>query len=92
MIPFESKITVPESVLFRELDGEAVLLSLGSERYYGLDEVGTRMWLLLAEHGAIPPAYDALLAEYEVAEDQLRRDLLDLVEKLVAEELLAVET
>ena len=35
------RITVPESVLFRDLDGEAVLLETVTGRYFGLDEVGT---------------------------------------------------
>jgi hypothetical protein len=89
-IPFEAQITIPDNVLFRELDGEAVILSLDSERYYGLDEVGTRMWQLLTEHQAIPPAYAALLEEYDVAEAQLRHDLLELVQKLADEKLLVL--
>jgi len=43
MINFSDKITVPDTVLFRELDGESVLLNLKTESYLGLDDVGTRM-------------------------------------------------
>ena len=90
MATMRSRITVPEDVLFRDLEGEAVVLNLTSGKYYGLDEVGTRMWALLSEHGAVQPAYDALLAEYAVAEGQLRGDLLALVEKLEGHGLLRV--
>lgn len=84
-------ITVPESVLFRDLDGEAVLLETGSGRYYGLNEVGTRMWSLLQIHGEIGAVCRALLTEYDVTEDRLREDLEGFVETLAARGLLRVE-
>jgi hypothetical protein len=84
-------ITVPESVLFRDLDGEAVLLETGSGRYYGLNEVGTRMWSLLQLHGETETACHALLMEYDVPEDRLREDLLRFVETLAARGLVRTD-
>jgi len=46
------KVTIPDDVVFRDLAGEAVILNLASGIYFGLNEVGTRMWNLLAEHGS----------------------------------------
>ena len=91
MANLASRIAIPDDVLIRDLEGEAVILSTESGRYYGLDEVGTRMWNLLSQHGQIEPVYQALLAEYDVAEDRLQQDLLDLVDKLAAEGLLQVD-
>jgi hypothetical protein len=90
MTTLESRISVPEDVLFRDLGGEAVLLNLKTGKYYGLDEVGTRMWSLLAQHGQVEPAYRALLDEYEVAEERLRQDLLHLINDLASQQLLQV--
>jgi len=86
----ESKVTIPSDVLFREVAGEAVLLNLATGKYFGLDAVGTRMWALLAEHSQVAPAYHALLAEYDVSADQLRHDLLTLVDNLSANALLQI--
>ena len=36
-------VTISREVLFQELDGEAVLLDIASESYFGLDDVGTRI-------------------------------------------------
>jgi hypothetical protein len=91
MIHLVTRITVPESVLFRNLDGEAVLLEAGSGRYYGLNEVGTRMWSLIELHGEIEAVCRALLAEYDVPEDRLREDLGNFVETLAARGLLEVD-
>ena len=54
MIDFSSRVVVPETVLFRELDGESVLLNLDTESYLGLDDVGTRMWMLLTTRAVDP--------------------------------------
>ena len=79
---FAQRVSVPSNVMFRELEGESVILDLDSEKYFGLDEIGTRMWRLLTEATSIQRAYDALVEEYEVAPETLRADLSDLLETL----------
>ena len=89
-VSFASQVTVPSNVLFRQLDQEAVILNLDSELYFGLDAVGTDMWRALTSSDSIERAYDNLLAEYDVAPEALRGDMEELIDKLVAEGLLAV--
>jgi hypothetical protein len=91
MTTLESTIQIPEDVLFHELAGEAVLLNLETGKYYGLNEIGTRMWMLLNEHRRLEPTFRALLDEFEVGEEQLRADLLKLVDDLAAQGLLVIE-
>lgn len=79
----KKQVSVPTDILMRELDGEAVLLNLNSERYFGLDKVGTRMWTALCKFESIQAAYEVLISEYDVDADLLRRDLNALVEKLL---------
>jgi len=88
MATMESTISIGKDVMFRDLDGEAVILSLSTGKYYGLDELGTRMWSLLAEHGQVGPVYRALLDEYQVSEEQLCRDLLAFIDNLASHDLL----
>lgn len=85
-----SRISVPQDVLIRELDGESVMLNLNSGRYFGLDETGTRMFDVLSRSHSVQAALKALLSEYDVTEDQLRQDLNDLVEKLVEHGLVEI--
>ncbi|HEX5734962.1 MAG TPA: PqqD family protein [Blastocatellia bacterium] len=72
------------------LAGESVLLNLKSEKYFGLDEMGTRMWGALTSSRSIQEAYEILLAEYDVEAERLRRDLSDLIEKLAEQGLIDV--
>ena len=79
---------VPDDVLISHLQEESVILNLDSERYFGLDDVGTRFLSVLTSSESIEAAYEQLRQEYDVDNDVLRRDLLALVENLVEKGLL----
>jgi hypothetical protein len=89
-LSFDQRVSIPDSVMFRELEGEAVILDLDSESYFGLDEVGTRMWQLLTASESIREAHAALLAEFEVDADTLRTDMEELLDDLISKRLLEV--
>ena len=73
------KVVASENVLLRELSGEAVLLNLDSEMYFGLDEIGYRMWTVLTASDSIGAAHEQLLSEYEVEPEQLWESLDSLI-------------
>jgi len=87
-ISFSDRVTVPEGVLISQLQEESVILNLNSERYYGLDDVGTRFLSVLTTSDSIETAYDLLRNEYDVDPQVLRQDLLALVENLIDQGLL----
>jgi len=66
---------ISPDVVFRDLDGEAVLLNLRTGVYFGLDPVGTRIWDLLVERRSLPAILDTLLGEYEVDTARCERDV-----------------
>jgi hypothetical protein len=89
--PIPTRVTKSTNTLFQEVGGEGVLLNLDTERYYVLDDVGVRMWQVLAERGEVSAAAEQLLAEYEVDRDTLFRDLVRLIAELEEAGLLVVE-
>lgn len=87
-----STIVIPSTeVLVQELDGEVVLLNLDSERYFGLDEVGTRVWQHLLEYRGLERVCEEMRKEYDVDESKLRADVLQLVEELIEAGIVTVE-
>ena len=82
-ISFSDRVRVPDDVLISNLQQESVILNLDRERYYGLDDVGTRFLSVLNTSDSIEAAYNALVEEYDVDEEVLRKDLLTLVENLI---------
>jgi coenzyme PQQ synthesis protein D (PqqD) len=90
MLTFADRAAAPAHVLVRLLDQEAVLLNLETERYFGLDETGTRMWQLVTNSPNIDAAYRELLSEYDVEPELLRDNLTELLCRLVEHGLLQV--
>jgi len=84
------KAVAAPDVLIQELDGESVLLNVRNGRYYGLDNIGTRMWTVLTTSDSLKDTCGTLLAEYDVDGDRLESDVSRLVEDLVEHGLLEI--
>jgi Coenzyme PQQ synthesis protein D (PqqD) len=82
-------VRIAPAIVFQEVEGEVVLLDLEADRYYSLDEVGTRCWQLLVEHGDWESVVAAMLAEFDVEEATLRSDLAAFRERLQGAGLVA---
>lgn len=83
--------SIPEEVVFRELDGEAVLLHLAKGEYFGLDSVGTRMWNLLRTEERAESVIDRLEEEYAAGRDRLTEDVGEFIERLAERGLLVLK-
>lgn len=81
-ISFNSRISVSPDVMLRQVGEEMVLLNLKSEQYLGLDDISSRTWQALTGGQTIQAAYEAMLAEYDVESDRLRKDLKDFIQEL----------
>lgn len=78
---------MPEHVVFRKIDDAVVALNLDSGQYYTLNEVGSRMWILLDEQRSQESIVDDIVSEYDVAHENVERDLLNLLEDLKQNDL-----
>lgn len=90
MVSFSDRVRVPDDVLISRLQEESVILNLDSERYFGLDDVGTRFLSVLTTSESIEAAYQALLEEYDVDREVLRDDLIALIENLSQQGIIEV--
>ena len=80
----DARFRPADDVVFRTVDGEAVILSIGSGLYFGLTPVGTRIWELIDEGRTLDEILAALQREYDGGENEMRRDLHALVSELAA--------
>ncbi|MGV7235085.1 MAG: PqqD family protein [Nitrosomonadaceae bacterium] len=85
------KITISTEALSQEVNGETVILDLKGESYFGLDEVGTRIWQLLQENSSLQNIHETLLQEYEVDSEQLEKDIKLLLDELLNVGLVSLE-
>jgi len=73
------------------LAGEAAILNIKSGVYYGLDPVGARIWSLVQDPRTVEDVRSAIIDEYDVEPERCERDLMGLLEKLLAEGLIEVK-
>lgn len=71
-----------DHVLSQDVGGEAVLLDLAGEHYFGLNKVGTRIWQLLESTTALSEVHCQLCADFDADEAHIERDLLGLIDEL----------
>ncbi|HEV2521826.1 MAG TPA: PqqD family peptide modification chaperone [Candidatus Acidoferrales bacterium] len=74
-----------------DLAGEAAILNIKSGVYYGLDPVGARIWNLMQQPRAVADIQNVITSEYDVEPERCARDLVTLLEKLLAEGLIEVK-
>jgi len=89
-LPLTARVVASKTPLSCVLDGETVILNLKSGVYYGIDPVGTWIWNQLREPMTVAAIRDAMLAKYEVEAGQCERDLLALLQELMAAGLVDV--
>lgn len=70
-------------VLVQSVGDEAVLLDLASEKYFGLNPVGRRIWELLDAHTTLADVHRLLCNEFDAPPDRIQADLLTLAAALV---------
>ena len=87
-LTIDDQVTVNDEVVFKEIDGETVLLDVQRGTYFGLDPVGTRVWQSLVQHGSARPVMRSLLDEFDVAPDTLEDDVRRLLGELTANDLI----
>ena len=86
-----SHIEISSDVLFQEVGGQAALLHLNSEVYYGLDDVGVAMWKAIETNPRPGDAVKSLGAIYDVEENRLLLDFTELVRTLEGHGLVVVK-
>jgi hypothetical protein len=84
-----SVVSRKAGIIEAEIEGEVVALNIETGTCYGLNPVGSRIWHLLAISPRISDICQTLLAEYSVSSDDCERQVLDLLEDLYTEGLIA---
>ena len=82
MIDPNAVITIPLHVEATTTDNSVVILNFETGDFFGLDEVGARLWELLNQFNDLNSVIQILLQEYEVDEEKLTKDITKVVTEL----------
>jgi hypothetical protein len=66
-----------------DLSADVVLLNLRDGVYYGVDDVGARVWALLQSPIAVPAIVSTIADEFDVDPDRCAREVRAFVQELV---------
>lgn len=90
MITLDSVVVRSSDLLANRLDDELIMMSLGTGKYYGLDDIGTRIWELCAAPVSVRSLVDQLQKEFSVVRQTCEQDCLELLNQMVEEKLIQV--
>jgi hypothetical protein len=86
----ESTVAAVKGQVSSDLGGEVAILNLEAGMYYGLDDVGARIWELAQEPATVKSLQARILEEYDVEPERGRREVFELLRELVEEGLLEI--
>ena len=69
------------------VDDELMMMRLAANAYFGLDDIGTRIWALLEKPMTLGEVCRVLQSEYDVAPEQCEHDVLLFMADLADKEL-----
>ena len=79
----ETKVVVSKDQLSANLGDTLAILHMGSNTYYGLDEVGLRVWELIQKPVSIGQLCENIVNEYDVDPKVLETDIVSLLEEML---------
>jgi hypothetical protein len=74
-----------------DMDGEKVMLSIQSGKYYNLGEIGGEIWELIKEPTSIHDLVTTIQSQYDVDQDECEQQVTDFLNQLIEEDLIIVE-
>lgn len=77
-------------LLFNEIDGEVVLLSVENGEYYGMDQVGTYIWKLLEYPHNFKYILNNLINKFDVTEERCKADTSLFLDELMEKRILII--
>jgi hypothetical protein len=84
-----TKFTTHPDVVYTALkEGGSVLLHLGTQTYYSLNETGSTIWELMAKDLCLGKIGEALERSYAVSLEQAQHSVFNLATELAAESLI----
>jgi hypothetical protein len=89
-ITLASQVVASKNQVSTELGGEAVILGVDEGEYFGLNEVGARVWALVQAPVLVSAICETIGNEYEVNQAECERDVLELLTDLRGKGLIDV--
>lgn len=89
-VGIDDHVARSEEPFFAEVDGEIVILSISTGRYYQVGPVGTAIWNRMETPVAVRSICEELMDRFDVDEESCRMDVLTFLEELLDDDLVQI--
>ena len=91
MIKPGSVISIKVGIPTVDLDGELALMNPEKGKYYGMDAIATRIWMMIRNPTRFKSMIETLTHEYDVSRQQCEADVKEFLNRLYEEGLFEIE-
>lgn len=91
LIKINSVVQRNPKLISNQMDGEIVMMSIDNGEYYGLDEIGSRIWELMENPTEVRSIVNDLMAEFDVSFDECAKDTIEFLEDLMSKDLVLMK-
>ncbi len=91
-VGINSTIVRDTGIVFNQLDGETIMMSIENGEYYGMNAMGTRIWDLLETPRRVSEIRDALMPDFDVELEQCEKDILAFLNLMESRKVIKIVT
>lgn len=84
-------VSLTDQQLATTVESETVVLQTDAGRYYGFNDVGSRVWELLESEPTVAELCDQIETEYDVTREQCQADVRALLAEMAEADLVTIE-
>lgn len=89
-IQSQSIVTRTLDIVAADMDGEVVMMSVKTGKYYNLGQIGGVIWELIEAPIVVSEIVDRLLDRYDVTPEQCEADVLSFLQSMYEQKLIVV--
>ncbi len=78
------------AMMFSEMDGEVVMMSVENSEYYGLNQIGSHIWKCLESPLALNDLFAKLTDEFDIDIEKCKEDTMPFLRTLMEKNLIFI--
>lgn len=90
-IVLNSVIAGKKEIAIADMDGEVVMMSLETGKYYNLGSMGTIIWGMIENPVSVETIISKLLDKYEVTQQQCEAEVISFLNAMAKQGLLEIK-
>jgi hypothetical protein len=79
-----------DGLMWRDVDGEAVILDMENDTYYSLNETGSLVWKMIDDKKSVEEIASMLSVKYGISAKKAEKDINEIISKFRKDKLITL--